>query len=350
MSDDGRRYPGWAPGMELREDWLALTPEEILEPDREIVDPHHHLWVHGSGDALAVYEMDALARDTGAGHNVVQTMFMECRSYYDMDAPEHLRSVGETRTVAQMAAQDRGPARIAGIVGNVDLTQEPALIDAALAAHEAAGQGLFKGIRHAGARDSEPERLIIPGRGLANQYARPDFRRGVALLGQRGLTYDTWHYHHQMRDFIDLARAVPETVLVLDHLGTPLGRGRFAGRRDEIFDVWKQDMVDLAACDNVRLKLGGLNMPDNGWGWHERGTPPSSDELMACQAKWYIHALDLFGAGRCMFESNFPVDRASVSYTVLWNFFKKIASGASEAEKAALFAGTARSVYGLPPA
>lgn len=350
MSTDGRRYPGWTPGMELRDDWLGQVVEDILEPEREIVDPHHHLWVHGTEAAPAIYEMDALGRDCGAGHNVVQTMFMECRSYYDMDAPAHLRSVGETARVAAMAAGPAGPARLAGIVANVDLTQDEGLISEALDAHEAAGQGLFKGIRFAGARDPEPEHLIIPGRGLEGQYARGDFRAGVALLGRRGLTYDTWHYHHQMRDFIDLARAVPDTVLVLDHFGTPLGRGRFAGKRAEIFEVWQRDMADLAACENVRLKLGGLNMPDNGWGWHERDVPPTSDELLAAQGEWYRVALDLFGADRCMFESNFPVDRVSVSYAVVWNFFKKVAAGASEAEKSALFAGTARRVYGLPPA
>lgn len=341
-----QRYPGWTPGMEMRDDWLAQVTEEILDPAREIVDPHHHLWVNGD----TVYEMEALARDTGAGHNVVQTMFMECRSYYDMEAPEHLRPAGETRRVAQMAASGIGPARIAGIVAHADLTQDVGQLDAVLDAHQEAGQGLFKGIRHAGARDDHPEDLIIAGRGLPGQYARADFRRGVARLGQRGLTYDTWHYHHQMRDFIDLARAVPDTVLVLDHFGTPLGRGRFAGKRAEIFEVWQRDMADLAACANVRLKLGGLAMPDNGWGWHERALPPTSDELLAAQGDWYAVALNLFGASRCMFESNFPVDRTGVSYAVLWNFFKKVAAGASEAEKSALFAGTARAVYGLPTA
>lgn len=340
------RYQGWTPGMEMRDDWLNQVREDILDPGREIVDPHHHLWVNGD----TVYETAALARDTGAGHNVVQTMFMECRSYYDTAAPEHLRPVGETKTVARMASAAPGPSRIAGIVGHVDLTQDTARIDEALDAHEAAGQGLFKGIRHAGARDDRPQDLVIPGRGLAGQYGRSDFRRGVARLGARGLTYDTWHYHHQMRDFIDLARAVPDTVLILDHFGTPLGRGRFAGKRAEIFEVWQGDMADLAQCENVRLKLGGLAMPDNGWGWHERAVPPTSDEMLAAQGDWYACALDLFGAGRCMFESNFPVDRVSVSYAVLWNFFKKVAGEASAAEKDALFAGTARKVYGLPPA
>ncbi|MHA6261873.1 amidohydrolase family protein [Arenibacterium sp. CAU 1754] len=343
----GGRYPGWAPGIELRNDWLARVHEDIIDPDREIVDPHHHLWVHGHGGA--VYEMEALWADTGSGHNVVQTMFMECRSYYNMDDPEELRSVGEIETVVRMAATAKpGQSKIAGIISNADLRLDN--LDDVLDAHIEAGQGLTKGIRFAGARDPDPDSLMIPGRGYEGQYSDPAFRRGVARLGERGLTYDTWHYHHQNRDYIALARAVPETTMILDHFGTPLGVGRFAGKREEIYEAWQKDMAELAKSPNVMAKLGGLCMPDNGWNWQDREDPPTSDELVAAQGKWYRHMIDCFGPERCMFESNFPVDRVSVSYPVLWNAFKKIAEPYSEAEKDMMFAGTARQVYGLSPA
>lgn len=331
----------WIPRMAARDDWLAHTTENIIDPEREIVDPHHHLWVrHGH-----VYEMAELQTDTSSGHNVVETVYMECRSYYDPASSNPLAPVGETRQVAALARAHNGPARLAGIVGFADLRNPD--LDAVLDAHVAAGQGLFKGIRHAGARDAEPEQLFLPGRGPKDLYSDPDFRRGVALLGARGLTYDTWQYHHQLPAFTDLARAVPGTTLVLDHLSTPLGVGRFSGKRDSIFAQWKDDIAALAECPNVVAKLGGMAMPDNGWGWHDRSQPPGSDEFVDVMAPWYHHMIACFGARRCMFESNFPVDRISISYPVLWNGLKKIAADYSEKEKAALFSSTARRVYDL---
>lgn len=343
MTDNPTRYsPLWTPGMELRDAWLDQVREPIIDPEREIVDPHHHLWNRGG----AVYEMPQLWADTGSGHNVVETMFMECRAYYDMAAEERFRPVGETRTVAAMAATaGPGQSRITGIIAHADL-RDPDL-GAVLDAHEAAGQGLFRGIRHSGARDAEPHHLTIPGRGAEGLYADPDFRRGLRLLGERGLTYDTWHYHHQADDFLDLVRAVPDTTIILDHFGTPLGVGRFAGQRAAIFERWKEDMARLAECPNVHAKLGGLAMPDNGYGWHQAERPPTSDEFVAAQGAWYHHMIACFGPERCMFESNFPVDRTGISYHVLWNGLKKIAARYDEAARDAMFAGTARRVYRL---
>lgn len=332
--------------MAHRDDWIAQVSEEIIEPDREIVDPHHHLWNRGG----SVYETDQWIAETSTGHNVVQSVFVECHAYYTPDGPDHLRPVGETEAVVQMAgesAQRADGARISGIVAHADLRLKP--LDEVLDAHEAAGKGLFRGIRHSGSHPLGPEPLTIPGRAPAGLYADPDFRRGVRRLGERGLTYDTWHYHYQLRDYLELARACPETVMVLDHLGTPLGVGAFAGKRDEIFEAWKKDVAKVAACPNVVAKLGGMAMPDNGFGWHARKKPPTSDEFVTAQADWYHHMIECFGPDRCMFESNFPVEKVSIGYRVLWNGLKKIAVNYSEAEKDAMFAGTARRVYRLAP-
>lgn len=341
----GARYPRWTPGMELRDDWFALVQEDIIDPDRPVIDPHHHLWVHGI-DGEATYETDELARDTGSGHNVVQTVYIECRSYYDQSAPAHLQSVGETATVARMAERAKGKSRITGIIANLDLRRDD--LDDLIAAHKSAGQGLLRGIRHSGACDPDPDSLMIPGRAPAGLYLDRDFQRGVAALARHGLTYDTWHYHHQAEDFLTLARAVPDTILILDHLSTPLGVGRFKGKRDEVFEPWQEHMEALSKCPNVFAKLGGMCMPDNGWGWEDHTRPPGSDDLVAAQGKWYDHMLNCFGPERCMFESNFPVDRISVSYPILWNAFKKIAAPLDEAAKNRLFHGTAQQVYGLP--
>jgi predicted TIM-barrel fold metal-dependent hydrolase len=220
-------------------------------------------------------------------------------------------------------------------------------LDDVLDAHVEAGRGLFRGIRHALSRADPSDGLTIPGAAPAGLSEDPAFRAGVTRLGARGLTYDSWHYHFQNKEFLALARGVPDTTMVLDHFGTPLGVGRFADRRDAIFDDWKQDIAAIAGCDNVVAKLGGLAMPDNGFGWHTADRPPTSDEFVAAQGRYYLHTLECFGADRCMFESNFPVDRLSLSYRVLGNGVKKIFSECSQDEKDALFFGTATRVYRL---
>lgn len=325
-------------------EWLAQHREEVIDPGREIVDPHHHLWPRPH----LSYDLEELWSDTQDGHNVVQTVFMECGAAYRTGGPEHLRPVGETEFVtaaAERAAASPDKAQITGIIAHADLRR--ADLDTILDAHEAAAKGRFRGIRHAGARDAHPEALTIPGRAPEGLYSDPDFRRGVARLGERGLSYDTWNYHHQISDFAALARAVPGTVMVLDHFGTPLGVGPYEGKREEIFKKWKDDIAEVAACANVYAKLGGMAMPDNGYGWHARPAPPSSDEFVEAQAKWYHYAIQVFGPERCMLESNFPVDRLSLSYRTLWNGLKKIAADYPEAVKEAMFSGTARKVYQL---
>lgn len=330
--------------LAMRNDWLDQVREEIIDPDRPIIDPHHHLWNRGG----EVYELNELWADTDSGHNITQTVYIECRSSYREDAPEHLKPVGETEYVAAMAktsATTPDRATIAAIIAHTDL--RGAMLDEVLDAHEEAGSGLFRGIRHAGSCDPDPSALAIPGRAPKGLYADEDFRRGIARLGERSLTYDTWHYHHQNQDFRDLATAVPGTILVLDHFGTPLGVGQYVGNRDEIFAHWKDDVAAIAECPNVVAKLGGMAMPDNGYGWHERAQPPTSDEFVDTQAPWYHHMIKSFGAERCMFESNFPVDRVSISYPVLWNGMKKIAATYSAEEQDDMFDGTARRIYRL---
>ncbi|WP_262694563.1 amidohydrolase family protein [Kordiimonas aquimaris] len=323
--------------------WLDQVTETTIDPAREIIDPHHHLWQIPE----LLYDLKDLQADTGAGHNIIKTVFMECGSSYRSDGPEHMKCVGETEYIAARAAQSNAAdnIEIAGIIAHADLTN-PALDDV-LDAHLEASNGLLRGIRHAGAWSPHPEALTIPPPAPQNLYAQENFREGVARLGERGLTYDTWHYHPQNLEFQDLAKAVPGTTMVLDHFGTPLGVGPYAGKREEIFAQWKDDIAAIAACPNVVAKLGGLAMPDNGFGWMGRELPPTSDEFVEAQARYYHHAISCFGADRCMFESNFPVDRLSINYNVLWNGLKKIASGYSETEQEMMFKGTAARVYRL---
>jgi predicted TIM-barrel fold metal-dependent hydrolase len=328
-------------------EWLAQVTEKILDPERQIVDPHHHLWPPGQG---LPYGINELVADTSAGHNVTATIFMECRASYRPDGPRHLRPLGETEFVVAAARDlaDRFPdaAQIAAIVAHADLTLGDQL-DEVLDGHAELSDGKFVGIRDALASAIEPEALMIAGRYEPDKYRNPAFLEGVRHLGSRGLVYDSWHYHHQLLQLRDVAQAAPDTTIVHDHFGTPVGVGSFANSREAIFEQWKSDTTELANCPNVVAKIGGLAMPDNGFGWHEADQPPTSDTFVAAQARYYHHTIEAFGPNRCMFESNFPVDRMSISYAVLWNGLKKIASQYSDAEQDAMFSGTARRVYGI---
>jgi predicted TIM-barrel fold metal-dependent hydrolase len=327
--------------------WLEQVREEIVDPERRIVDPHHHLW---GPDGALPYSLDDLWADTGSGHRVEQTVFMECGAEYRSDGPEHLRSLGEVEFVTEAAAQTaddaEGRARIAALISHIDLTRGDA-IEEIVHLHEDRSGGLFRGVRDAGARAKETDGLMIAGKAIEGLYGMSDFRKGVHKLGRLGHTYDTWHYHYQIQDFTALARAVPDTQMVIDHFGTPLGVGPYADKRKEIFKQWRKDVAELARCENVVAKLGGLAMPDNGFGWMGRELPPSSDEFVEAQSDYYLHMIDCFGPDRCMFESNFPVDKMSISYPVLWNGLKKIVQNFSEDEKEALFSGTATRIYRL---
>jgi predicted TIM-barrel fold metal-dependent hydrolase len=326
--------------------WLSQLQEEVLDPQRAICDPHHHLWDRPSHGER--FLLDELLAEFG-GHRVVSTVFVECAAFYRADGDEALRFVGETEFVQGVAAMsasgDYGPVRAcAGIVSRADLTRG-AEVPRVLDAHIAASPNRFRGIRHATAFDPNPEirrSHTAPPAGLLGDAG---FRRGFAELEKRGLSFDAWLYHHQIPELTALARAFPNTTIVFDHFGGPLGIGPYVGKRAEIFAQWKRDVDELARCENVVAKIGGLLMSMNNWDFEGRAKPPGSEEVAAATRDWYLHAIDRFGPKRCMFESNFPMDRVSCSYQVLWNSFKRIAAPFSESEKNALFHDTATRVY-----
>ena len=332
-------------------DWLALTTEAPLEPDLPICDPHHHLWDLQTARVAPRYLLDEILEDAGAGHNIVSTVFIECGAMYKPDGPEALRPIGEIEFVNGIAAMSAsgiyGKARIAAaIIGTANLRLGSA-VGEVLDAQIAAGGGRFRGIRRAAAWDADPNvpsHRTNPGPGL---FQRDDFRAGFAQLAPRRLTFEAWCYHRQIPDVTALARAFPDTTIILNHFGGPLGVGAYAGKEQEVYAEWRTTISELATCPNVVAKLGGINMEMNGFGWHERSRPPSSQELADATRHYYEFTIAKFGADRCMFESNFPVDMASCSYTVLWNSFKRLTSKYSAAEKAALFHDTAARVYRL---
>ncbi|MGS0744032.1 amidohydrolase family protein [Glaciimonas sp. GG7] len=330
--------------VELNPAWLGRLQEKILEPDLAIVDPHHHLWERGGG-----YFLDEMLADANSGHNVVATVFVQCGYGYRSSGPEELRSVGETEFVASVAEEcarrDANTRVCAGIVSTADLMLGDK-VDDVLQAHIDAGLGRFRGIRHISARhDAFSASLLPPPQ--HRLLAEPAFRAGFARLTAFNLTFDAWLYHTQIDELTALARAFPDTPIVLNHVGGPLGVGPYAGKRDEVFMHWLVSIKTLATCPNVRVKLGGLAMAITGFTFHTEPLPPSSGELANAWRPYIDACIESFGAQRCMFESNAPVDKGMCSYPVLWNAYKRMASGASAAEKAALFHDTAADFYRL---
>jgi predicted TIM-barrel fold metal-dependent hydrolase len=333
------------------QDWLSLTAEEALEPALPICDPHHHLWDLRPDRLAPRYLLDELLEDTNSGHNVVSTVFIEVGAMFRAEGPEHMRPVGEVEFVNGIAAMAAsgiyGPTRVAaGIIGTAQLRMGAA-VGAVLDAEIAAGGGRFRGIRLGAAWDASPEVPNHRTNPPEHMLLQDDFRAGFAELGPRGLSFEVWCYHPQIPDVTSLARAFPDTTIVLDHLGGPLGIGPYASRQQAVFEEWCASMHELATCPNVFVKLGGLGMEVNGFGWETRPRPPTSEEMAEATHHFFDYAIEQFGVERCMFESNFPVDKLSSSYTVLWNAFKRIAAGYSPAEKALLFHDTAARVYRL---
>ncbi|MFT7647704.1 MAG: L-fuconolactonase [Candidatus Poriferisodalaceae bacterium] len=327
-------------------DWLAGTIEEAIDPNEEIVDPHHHLWEHPD----STYLVPELHADTGAGHNVVQTVFVECGSEYLADGPEHMRPVGEASFVADQARQSEaaGGAVIAGIVTFADLTLGDA-VEEVLAEHDRRGEGRFRGIRHASAEDPSPAIRQSHTRPPAGLLGHDDFRAGFVKLGEMGFSFDAWMFHPQVTELVDLVATHPGTPVVLDHVGGPLGIGPYADRRDEVRSVLRPALESLAAHEHVTVKVGGIGMSIYGAGMHKLDKAPSSEQVAEIWADDLRFVIDTFGPSRCMFESNFPVDKQGCSYTVLYNTFQRVADagGYTPSERADLFAGTARRFYRL---
>ena len=327
-------------------EWLGQVTESIVEPERPICDPHHHLWDHPDRR----YLLDQLLGDTESGHRIVSTVFVECGSMFRVDGPEQLRPVGETEFVNGVAAMTAsggyGEIRAcAGIIGFADLNLGRS-VGEVLDRHMASSTR-FRGIRHAAGWDSHDDVRNSHSNPFAGMLHDTTFRKGIGELERRGLCFEAWLYHPQIPEIAELARAFPSLSIVLDHFGGPLGIGPYEGKREEIHARWQKDITELARCPNVTAKLGGLLMPINGFGFHKRPRPATSDEIVEVTGRYYQHVIECFGADRCMFESNFPVDKQSCSYAVLWNAFKKMVAHASESEKSALFHDTATRVYRL---
>jgi L-fuconolactonase len=351
---------------------VQVSSEPIIEPDLPIVDAHHHLWllreeslvemenrdsVYAPALAPAMrrharYLFDEFARDIGSGHNIRATVFVDAGAMYRAKGPDAMKSVGEVEFVNGVAAMSAsglfGESRIcAGIVGGVNLGLG-AKVEEVLLAHQRAGGERYRGIRSSQVvAYDEDWKILGPGVGIPHLLLDPTFRAGFRRLHPLGLSFDAWLLEPQLPELVDLARSFPDTSIILNHVGTPLAIGRYAGQRAVRFPLWRENIRTLATCANVTVKLGGMGLPFGGFDSFRRAPSATSVQLAEEWRPYIESCIEAFGADRCMFESNFPVDSTSGTYPVIWNAFKRLAAGASKEEKTALFSGTATRVYRL---
>jgi predicted TIM-barrel fold metal-dependent hydrolase len=329
--------------------WLDKVIEDTLEPELPICDPHHHLWEFRHDRVAPKYLLDEILSDLNSGHNIVSTVFIECSAMYRASGPEHMKCVGETEFVNGIAAMSAsglyGKCRVAAaIVGSANLNIGSA-VGEVLDAHVQAGGGRFRGIRCQGQWDADNSIRSAKDANGPDRFSNAKFREGFAELAPRNMTFEAWCYHTQLKEVTALAQAFPDTTIILNHFGGPLGIGPYEGKADDIFPIWQKEIADLATCQNVLAKLGGINMDINGFGWENHNTPPTSETLMQATRRWYEHTIEHFGTSRCMFESNFPVDMTSCSYNTVWNSFKHLTLDYSVDEKRQLFHDTAVRTY-----
>jgi L-fuconolactonase len=331
-------------------DWLALTSEPALEPELPICDPHHHFWDRRlERIPYQRYLLDELNADIYSGHNVRSTVFIECRSMYRAGESAEMRPVGEVEFVQGLAAASAsglyGTARAAAaIIGhaNLNLGEKVAPV---LEALQAASPNRFRGIRHSVTWDPHPEVENTAAHKAQGQLGSDQFRAGARVLARMGYTLEGWLYHPQLPELAAFAKAVPELTIVLNHVGGLLRTGPYANRDEEVMANWRKGIAAVAACPNVVMKLGGLGMTRCGFDWHTRAKPIGSEELAAAMAPWLSYCIEQFTPARCMFESNFPVDKVSFSYNVMYNAFKRFSKSYSASERAAMFHDCAAKVY-----
>jgi len=331
-------------------DWLALTQEPILEPDLPICDPHHHFWDFRTARIpYQRYLLHELAADMQSGHNIRSTVFIEARAMYRVEGPEEMRPIGEVEFVQGLAAASAsglyGPGRAAAsIIGHANLLLGDRVAPV-LEALKAASPNRFRGIRHSVTWDPHPEVENTAAHRMQAQLANEQFRAGARVLAHMGLTLEAWMYFPQLPELAEFARAIPNLQIILNHIGGLIRTGPYAGKDDEVFATWRRGVAAVAECPNVTIKLGGMGMPRTGFDWHTRASPIGSEALAASMAPYMNFCIEKFGPNRCMFESNFPVDKVSFSYHVMYNAFKRLSQGYSANERAAMFHDTAVCTY-----
>jgi predicted TIM-barrel fold metal-dependent hydrolase len=340
----------------VRPEWLATRQEAPLDPAIPVVDSHHHLYERPG----IRYLLDEFLQDINCGHDVRATVFVQARAMLRVDAPPLLQPLGETEFVNGIAAMSAsgiyGSTRVcAGIVGYADLTAgdniRPVLErHIARAGGTVTEGGRFRGVRQPLTWDQDSSLMNSLYPLSESLLDSREFRAGFAHLAPLGLSFEGWVFFHQLPALAKLARAFPDTRIVVNHCGGIVGIARYAGQHQEVFRRWKQGLTEIAACPNVMIKLSGLGMRLGGFGFEDLEQAPSSLELAKAWRPWIESCIEAFGTNRCMYGSNFPVDKGSHSYGIGLNGLKRLVANASRSEKDDIFWRSAQRFYCLPDA
>ena len=332
-------------------DWLSLTPEKAIEPDLPICDPHHHLWdKRYERIPYQRYLIEDLLSDINSGHNIKSTVFIEAESMLRADGPDELKPVGEVEFVQGIAASSAsgiyGNTKIAaGIVGSANLNLGDK-VKPVLEKLQQASPNRFRGIRHRVTWDPHGDLPGVSSNNEKEQLLSDNFRIGAHALADMNMSLEGWMFFHQLPELADFAKSVPNLTIVLNHIGGLIGIGPYSNNV-EVLQTWKKGISLVAACPNVVIKLGGMGMEMQGFDWHSRRTPINSDDLASQMAPYIEYCIEQFGPSRCLFESNFPVDKVSYSYVVMYNAFKKLSKSYSISERASMFHDNATEIYRL---
>lgn len=328
-----------------------LQREVALDPNIPIVDAHHHL--HGKATDDYFYRTEDLNADLSSGHAVIGTIYVEgFKSGWRDGGPEAMRPVGEvemiveaTRVSPQLA---HGACRVAaGIVSFADLLLGDGIAPV-LEAQMAASQGRLRSVRPSMSWDGGTVGSALSRMARRNAISDPGFRRGVACVQALGLSLDVWVLSHQLQDVVGLVDAFPDLEVVLCHVGGLLGVAEHRSRHASSYAAWLHDLRVLAERPNVRVKVGGMGMPMFGFGFEFEDRPATSSELALAWQPLIDACVETFGPGRCMFESNSPVDKQASGYVEIWNAFKRTTRHLSPDERRSMFYGTACEAYRLP--
>ena len=338
-----------SPHLPVRQEWLNQLIEDPILPNIPIIDPHHHLWDVGFGR----YYIEELLEDiNSSGHNIVSTVYIMSSSntkIYSKDGLEEFKPLTEIEFAtsegkrADLIPNNRVKVN-ASIVGSVDLTYgnklQPVLEKAVNIS-----EGRLKGIRMLLASHTDPRISSGAVKSDLGLMLHPNFIDGAKCIQDANLSLDFWIYHTQLNEMEKIARALPDLTIILNHIGGPIHLGEYEGKQAATHREWRSAMMRLSRIPNINVKLGGLGMAVNGAKFHNSKFPPNSVQLSDVWKPWIYETIDMFGFDRCMFESNFPVDKGSCSYGSLWNAFKIIARDMSDDEINKLFSKNAAKIY-----
>ena len=338
-----------SPHLDVRPSWLNKLKEKPILPNLNIIDPHHHLWDVGFGR----YYVEELLEDINtSGHNIKATVYIMSSSnteIYLKNGPEEFKPLSEIEFAtnegkrADLIKNNKVKVN-ASIVGSLDLTYGNKLkpvIEKGLEISE----GRLKGIRMLLAAHPDPRIKSGAVKSDLSLMSHPKFIEGARCLQDAGLSLDFWIYHTQLGEMEKIARTLPELSIILNHIGGPIHLGEYEGKQALTHREWRTAMMRLSRLPNIKVKLGGLGMEVNGAKFHLNQDPPNSSELANIWKPWIYETINMFGIDKCMFESNFPVDKGSCSYGSLWNAFKIISEKMSDNEKNKLFYENAAKIY-----